>query len=124
MSTKIEASSMKTFISIALAMLFVTSCDSGPAICETGQGQKVQDMEAEVRFDQRFDKWVLWRHVPGTIDSFQTFIPCNLPDGFKAASQVLFDGLIGELPKDKEPSTQVGGEEFFVVQLTGIESAI
>lgn len=112
---------MKAYIPLTLIMLLLISCDSETATCVSGQGDEVKGVEVEVRFDQRFNQLVLWRHVPGTIDSFETFIPCNLLATLEAGSIVLFDGIVEGLPGEKEPLTLVAGEEFFAVRLIAID---
>jgi hypothetical protein len=110
---------MKAFISVILVM--VTSCDSETPSCESDGGDKVQGIEAKVHFDDRFNQLVFSRHVPGTIDSFETFIPCNAPESLEAGLIVSFDGIVTKLPREKEPFTVVGAEEFFVIRLTAID---
>ena len=112
---------MKAYFLLILMGLLPGSCDSETATCVSGQGDRVQGVEAEARFDERFNQLVLWRHVPGTIDGLETFIPCNPPAGLEAGSMVLFDGLVEKLPREKEPLTLVAGEEFFVVQLSMVD---
>jgi hypothetical protein len=112
---------MKTFISVILVVMLVSSCDSETPNCESGAGDKVQGIEAQIHFDDRFNQLVFSRHVPRTIDSFETFIPCNAPESLEAGSIVSFDGIVTKLPKEKEPFTVVGAEEFFVVRLTAID---
>jgi len=111
---------MKTQLCVAALFLTVISCDSDNLTCNSVDGARITEKNAVIRFDTRFGRYVLFHHVPGSIDSFEVYIPCNLPDGFQENAEVVFDGLYASLPESDKPDQVIAGEEFYVVKLQSV----
>lgn len=107
-----------------LTLLIITfiSCDK-EVNCNSGIGEStIISSEGRIVNHLGFDQPVIRHHVPGTIDSFNTYLPCNLPDSLAIEGiQIQFEGRSQKLEEKKEPVTQIAGEEFFVLFITKIQ---
>ena len=109
----------KLFYALLLIGLF-SACREREIHCDEGEGQRfeVKNQEGWVFFDDRFDTYVVQHHVEGTIDSFRTYIICNVTNELKDEEQsILFSGEAQPLKKKYQPSMLIAGEEFFVISL-------
>lgn len=111
--------SMRLFYLLLITVL-VVSCDTSDNPCETGVGQQLTGIVGQARFDDRFGRIVIHLHKPGTIDGFEIYIPCNLPDNIQSGIKVVFDGIAAPLPDEYKPESVIAGEEFFAVKLLSI----
>jgi hypothetical protein len=109
-------------------ILFCVSCDP-PELCGTSGNKKVTNATGRFYFDDRFDRYVLHHHVPGTIDSFNVFIFCDvsfLNDAEDFDDDIMtVSGVAGKLDNKLRPNTIIAGEEFFViVNIEKLEPAV
>ena len=111
-------------IIIFLAAIIACSCDK-EVNCNSGIGAStLVDGEGTVVCHPGFNRLVIRYHIPGTIDSFNTYIPCNLSADYTAGMEIQFKGNVQPLDEKNEPTTQIAGEEFFVLLITYAEEVI
>lgn len=115
---------MKLFSVIVICLVVLVSCDQEGNLCSFSDGTNISRKEAILRFDSRFEKLVLFHHVPGSIDSFEVYIPCNLPEGIEPNTEVVFDGIFASLPNKEKPETVIAGEEFYMVKLLSVNDQV
>lgn len=100
-----------------------SACREREIHCDEGEGQRfeVKDQKGWVFFDDRFDTYVVRQHVEGTIDSFRTYVICNVAEELKGEEQsIVFSGEAQSLKKKYQPSMLIAGEAFFVIFLGNV----
>ncbi len=114
---------MKLAIPFLLSILII-SCDK-EVNCNSGIGTSSVILgEGMVVSHPGFDQLVIRYHIPGTIDSFNTYVPCNLDGSFTEGVEIKFEGSVQKLDEKDEPLTQIAGEEFFVLFITSSEEVL
>lgn len=111
---------MRLFSLIVVCLVVLVGCDQENNLCGFSNGTNITGKEGIVRFDSRFGTHVIFHHVPGSIDSFEVYIPCNLPESIEPNTEVIFDGIFASLPNDEKPETVIAGEEFYMIKLLTI----
>jgi hypothetical protein len=108
---------MKKLVPALLTLFLIVSCQQSE-ICDSNGNETVNNVSGRFYFDDRFDRYVLHHHVPGTIDAFRVFIFCDAPINnpeLLSGTILLFMGKVGKLDDNLRPSQMIAGEEFFVV---------
>lgn len=103
-----------------LLLLLSFSCREREAGCEEGRGElrRVENQTGRMYWDNRFDAYVVQHHVPGTIDSFRTYLICNEREEPENEGQVIrFSGAAQPLKEEYQPNTVIAGEEFYIIFL-------
>lgn len=101
-------------------LLLLSACDSDINPCNQENTISVEDKEGTIMYDDRFKQRVIRHHVPGTIDSFEVYIPCGLAAEFEENTPVIFNGFAAELPAKKRPDTSIGVESYFTFSIISI----
>jgi len=118
---------MKTAKFLVFLFVILAACSDDNIDCDQGEGSffDVENQEAQVFFDSRFDTFVIRYHVAGTIDSFRTFLMCNLPEDFQLEKDVIetfiISGQAQPLKERYEPNTVIAGEDFFIIFLEEVK---
>ena len=91
------------------------SCDCGNQTIAT-----ITNQTGEIRFHDELGKYVIYRHVPNTIDSSDNYFLCQVPEAFQEVGlQVRFSG------EAKDPCTiptvLTGGQQFYDIRLTKLQ---
>ena len=108
------------FVLFTFFVVTIISCDQ-ESDCYSGVGSNsFVQKEGIVINHPGFNRLVIRHHLAGTIDSFNTYIPCNLSGDFAEGMKVLFEGTAQKLDEKDGPLTQIAGEEYFVLFLTKI----
>lgn len=82
---------------------------------------EANNWQGRVIYFDELGQWTIRHHVPGTIDSFYTSVVCNMPDEYKIDQlEVIFSGYLKDDKGKINPSTIIGGEEFFFLDLIDI----
>ena len=97
----------------------VAACDSNRKIVK-----KSSDVKGFVHFNQFSQEYALYAGVPGTIDSEDIGLPCNLPEEFKKEGlKVKFSGKYRDFGKQPS-SNQVPifvGQVYYYLELSQIQ---
>ncbi len=110
---------MKSLYLLSLIIVLI-GCDSEIKPCKQNNEITIEDKQGTLQYDSRFEHWVIRHHVPGTIDSFELYIPCELSQELDNNTPVVFSGFASELEKRKKPTTTIGSEEFFTINLSAL----
>ena len=109
---------MKILFPFLLLSYIIISCDKD-VNCNSGIGERtVISGQGILIRHPGFDQLVIRYHLPGTIDSFHTYIPCNLSGNFTEGTEIQFEGSIQKLDEKDTPNILIAGEEFFVLFIT------
>ena len=107
--------------------LGLQSCGEGtiPNQCLLGGAieHSVQDGVGRFTFNEELREYVINYHVPGTIDSFWTGVVCQSIPGtieLPEEGEVVFTGDFLDDNDRFNPNVQIGGQEFFYLNLSSV----
>lgn len=108
--------------------LVIISCedDDGDTLCESGAivHEFTDYVSAVYLYNLDESRFFIRYSVPGTIDSIYDGYLCHeLITDFNLTEnlQVKFTGKFSELPDNSNLTSQVGGQEIFLLEVTGIK---
>ena len=118
---------MRQLLLITIFAFLLTACgdDFSNNRCNYGEFvTTIEEEEGTLFFFEELNSFAIRYHIPGTIDSFYTGILCTDSghdlDG-KEWVRVLFTGDFYDDKGKIQPSTIIGGEEFFFLQVSLVE---
>lgn len=121
---------MKLFLKSVLIITILSlcyGCNNSDQLCSNGTGNDEQISDSgKIVFHSGLGKLVISCYNPGTIDGFDTYVPCNLAEsdsnGVNITEGVIvyFSGNRQGLDRKSKPQQVVAGEELFKLFITDI----
>ena len=100
---------------LLITITLLSACDTDIKPCNNNNDIEISEKQGILLFDNRFDQRIIRHHVPGTIDNFKIYIPCEINTDIEDNTTVTFSGFAAPLADNKKPDAQIGAEQFFTL---------